>query len=134
MQVPAVHSFTLGSGADPCPKDCSNNSTVEEICGSDGQTYANMCEFEKAQCNDEVLVVISDGPCEPVPEPEDCIKNCSGEALAEVCGSNAVTYANECEFKNAQCKAEDEDVFIIYREQCVTLPPPAGNTNIVAIS
>ena len=127
MQVPSVHGFVLpelGSGMDPCLKNCSSNNSTQVICGSDGQTYANECELENARCDDEGLSVASDGPCA---EPEDCIKDCSKETLSEVCGSNAVTYANECEFNNAQCEVEDNDVFIIYHDPCVTLPPPPGN-------
>ncbi|KAL3856216.1 hypothetical protein ACJMK2_010993 [Sinanodonta woodiana] len=41
--------------------DCP--ATVDRICGSNGRTYLNFCEYEKARCTHRDLHVLHYGPC-----------------------------------------------------------------------
>lgn len=115
-----VHCSPLpGSGTEPenlCLRDCSNEQ-IWEVCGSDGRTYDNLCEFVNARCWDDFLVIAYYEPC-------PCVKDCSDQPISEVCGSDAETYSNMCEFENARCY--DDNLAVVYHESCVTLPPPPG--------
>ncbi|KAI3387816.1 hypothetical protein SNEBB_009702 [Seison nebaliae] len=44
-----------------CNKNCSDN--VRPICGSDGRSYQNKCEFKNAKCRNPSLTKKSDGNC-----------------------------------------------------------------------
>ncbi len=39
------------------------DTSKDEVCGSDGKTYLNFCEFEKAACSNEALNLTKNGPC-----------------------------------------------------------------------
>jgi len=89
----------LGAPANDCPRACGYNS--EPICGSNGITYDNQCEFDKARDCDGLndLQRANDGAC--VEEKKDCRKVC-GYNSEPTCGSNGITYDNQCEFENAR--------------------------------
>ena len=56
-----------------CVKPC--HSTRKEVCGSNGETYPNECEFENAKCKDQSLTIVSFFACkknddnDPFPPP-----------------------------------------------------------------
>ena len=42
---------------DICPLE------KEEVCGTDGTTYNNLCELNKAKCKDSSVAVAYEGEC-----------------------------------------------------------------------
>ncbi|KAJ0405257.1 hypothetical protein P43SY_006942 [Pythium insidiosum] len=86
------------------------------LCGSDGRTYANACEFAKALCEDPTLRVIKDGACPtPPPTPECRPKPCAA-IYAPVCGSDGETYGNPCVFSFMQCLRPS--LSIVHKGEC----------------
>lgn len=57
---------------------------------------------------------------------DPCIKDCSDVPTSQLCGSNGKTYENMCQFENAKC--EGRHLRIVYKEPCLTLPPPPGKS------
>ncbi|XP_052687608.1 turripeptide Gsp9.3-like [Crassostrea angulata] len=68
LVVVAVQCEKPPQGSDLCnhvlQQDCSTFET-EVVCGSDGVTYHNSCEFAKAQCSGHghALHAVHAGPC-----------------------------------------------------------------------
>jgi Cys-rich repeat protein len=90
---------------DPCPQ-CSHEQYVP-VCGADGNTYANTCELECAgvalahqgTCGQNLCTSDADCPAGMRCENGVCLAacDCSGEPYDPVCGTDRVTYSNNCE-------------------------------------
>jgi hypothetical protein len=87
----------------PCSKEYA------PICASNMRSYLNVCEFYNDKCIDPSLSIVSDGECSPVSSILECVSACPDD-YSPLCGSDGVTYANKCVFKNAQCFDSSLDV------------------------
>eukprot|EP01068_Selenidium_serpulae_P017982 Selendium_serpulae@DN6425_c1_g1_i9.p1 len=97
-------------GYCPCtPHDEHCPTTDVPVCGSDGETYTNICfaEAQKKDCAPSLTHV--PGPC---PADTDCTPTDTTRCplvLAPVCGSDQVTYTNSC-FAAAQKRDCNNDL------------------------
>ncbi|KAM4609928.1 agrin [Polymixia lowei] len=101
------------TGQCVCPSECVESH--QPVCGSDSTTYDSECELNVRACKEQVdLRVVSQGECRTcggvvcawgarcVQTKCEC-PQCSGQALSPVCGSDGVSYDNECELRVASC-------------------------------
>ena len=56
-----IHNSTLEPPSD-CSKICPMN--WEPLCGTDGITYSNKCDFEIGKCENNGLSIAKEGTCE----------------------------------------------------------------------
>ncbi|KAJ0393693.1 hypothetical protein ATCC90586_011103 [Pythium insidiosum] len=92
----------------------------------EGQRDVNSCEFDQAKCKlgdaGKDLFIKHNGPCRRElanVAVETCNTGCA-EIYAPVCGSNDVSYDNECYFNVAKCKLGDagKDLTIKHDGEC----------------
>uniref|UniRef100_A0A3Q3XBV2 Agrin n=1 Tax=Mola mola TaxID=94237 RepID=A0A3Q3XBV2_MOLML len=101
------------SGRCVCTMECVESH--QPVCGSDGTTYNSECELHVRACTEQMdLRVVSQGECKTCGGTvcawgARCIQNkcecpqCSDEPFSVVCGSDGITYNNECELHFHSC-------------------------------
>ncbi|KAG7166161.1 Serine protease inhibitor dipetalogastin-like 1 [Homarus americanus] len=92
-----------GTESPPCANTCSR--VFAPVCGSDGETYFNLCLLNLAACNENrVINAAREGRCVPSSGgSSSCDKTCPF-TYNPVCGNDGVTYSNPCSFDLAVCK------------------------------
>ena len=95
---------------------CNLDATfVETVCGTDGITYINECEMKKLACQMKQKVEVKHkGSCTTKDDSKaessssedkasQCLISCDNKSHKRVCGSDGVTYANECLLQVHNC-------------------------------
>ncbi|KAL5467265.1 hypothetical protein EMCRGX_G031468 [Ephydatia muelleri] len=105
-----------------CSDIACNGSDTNVVCGTNGLTYLNQCELEKARClQNDSFDIESFGPCLTLPPPPDrgvCLDHrnqidISSERFRTQCDSAIV-----CN-KLANRTLTTEEIFWCYRPNCV---------------
>merc|ERR1711979_102493 len=115
-----------------CARSCFRPGIIAPLCGSDGVTYSNRCQFNKARCKarpSKILKITKKGPCEQSKDQNvpvfgwmvldtaadlsdlssrkmdelECPTFCIGMIYKPVCASNNRTFLNECALKRYIC-------------------------------
>ncbi|KAJ3218409.1 hypothetical protein HDU67_005732 [Dinochytrium kinnereticum] len=99
------------TASPPCPISCP--LTPAPLCGSNLKTYLNSCHLTLASCTATTpITAVHPGPCTKTPEDRHCkVVRCS-DAGPEVCGSDGVTYWNDCMLYMDGCSKGIERVFV----------------------
>uniref|UniRef100_A0A671RYE7 Agrin n=1 Tax=Sinocyclocheilus anshuiensis TaxID=1608454 RepID=A0A671RYE7_9TELE len=112
--------------SDACPQD------QDPVCGSDGHTYSSSCQMKAMGCALQKKIQMQHkGPCD-----ESC-NNCSFGAICDaqtgrcvcpkgcletrqpVCGSDGMTYENECKL-NVEACTKQLDLRVVAHGECKT--------------
>ena len=96
--------------SSPCQQICSQCNKFpppgNEVCASDGLTYADSCALLCASCNNPVPGLVEDCkgvcPCAQPPPPDPCVRNCNN-TFELACGSDGLTYPSVCVLEQVSC-------------------------------
>nr|XP_022901915.1 agrin-like isoform X3 [Onthophagus taurus] len=124
----AINKF--GIAKCECPPSCE--PVMRPVCAKDGRTYPSECEMKRSACNSRTTIQIAHagvcgevGPCSNhvcshgascvatgnVPHCECPI--CPAE-FEPICGSDGITYGNECKLRQEACKHQSETRVLYY--------------------
>ncbi|XP_017782597.1 PREDICTED: serine protease inhibitor dipetalogastin-like [Nicrophorus vespilloides] len=86
------------------------------VCGSDGRTYGNLCGLKCEQRTDSTLTLAYHGECKAVVEKRSEELCFCTDDLRPVCGTDAVTYDNQCLLGCA--RRTDASIYVLYEGVC----------------
>ncbi|KAH8259488.1 hypothetical protein KR026_005480, partial [Drosophila bipectinata] len=103
----------LNSPTKDCGDACTRADLEQQpVCGSDGNTFASMCEFKRRTCNLRV-VPVSLKNCALT---ADCESDCDAQPPNFVCGSDNNLYKSECHMRKENC---GKHVFVVPLKRCL---------------
>ncbi|GMF14795.1 unnamed protein product [Phytophthora lilii] len=129
-------SGSRSTGSEGCDQEFACLDVYTPVCGSDGQTYSNECFLRRAQCANMTLTMAAEGECstnnsnsssgdnitgiEVVGSASEggCVATICTKAFLPRCGSDGVTYDNECLFQEAQCA--NSSLALAFEGECTT--------------
>ncbi|XP_022097267.1 agrin-like [Acanthaster planci] len=113
-------TLTHLSGFDwSCPADGQCLSIpYRPICGSDGKTYANLCQLRDLACKtgDQNLTPVRSGNCTGTPEVEECF-SCD-DFFDPVCGTDKKSYLNICQLRREACQQRNPGLRVSFAGLC----------------
>lgn len=131
-----TQSSTSGSSGADCPSMCMD--IYSPVCGSNGITYSNSCDFSVALCNSkESFTIASDGECGEASSGSASASECPDACTQEynpVCGSNGKTYSNKCMLTIAQCDNPDANITLASEGECGVASASSSTTSSASSS
>ncbi|DBA05114.1 TPA: hypothetical protein N0F65_000802 [Lagenidium giganteum] len=106
----------------------------DPVCGSNGITYSNNCSLSVAQCQGVDVVWVFGDECDAMTtpgasnnDPNTGLPSCPmcTQDWEPVCGSNGITYSNNCSLSVAQCQGVD--VVWVFGDECDAMTTPGDS-------
>ena len=96
---------------DICEKNCDD--AMQPVCVNGNRSFGNRCQMEVSICKEGIdAKSIKNGKC-----PDCSSKGCSDEEDF-VCGTNGITYKNECILQKVACEKLTENLEVQHYGKC----------------